>query len=61
MKEEDFNGERESFRDFLIRMIRSGKLKAGSIKPINDAFYSQHAVEQVKRPPPEAVALFCLP
>ena len=46
MKEEDFNGERESFRDFLFRMIRSGKLKAGSIKPINDAFYSQRAAQQ---------------
>jgi len=41
MKDEDFNGERESFRDFLTRMIRSGKLKAGNIKPIYDAFYSQ--------------------
>ena len=40
MKEEHFTGERESFRDFLIRMIRSGRLKAGRIKPINDAFYS---------------------
>lgn len=43
MKEEGFNGERESFRDFLIRMIRAGKLKAGNIKPIYDAFYSQRA------------------
>lgn len=43
MKEENFNGERETFRDFLIRMIRSGKLKAGSIEPIYDAFYSQRA------------------
>jgi hypothetical protein len=47
MKEENFNGERESFRDFLIRMIHSGKLKAGSIKPINDAFYSQRAAQQI--------------
>jgi hypothetical protein len=37
MKEENFNGEREAFVTF-IRMIHSGKLKAGSIKPIYDAF-----------------------
>jgi hypothetical protein len=43
MKEESFTGEHETFRDFLIRIIRSGKLKAGSIKPIYDAFYSQRA------------------
>jgi hypothetical protein len=43
MKEEKFDGERETFRNFLIRMIRSGKLKAGNIKPIYDAFYFQRA------------------
>lgn len=43
MKEENFDGTRESFRDFLLRMIRSGKLKAGNIKQINDAFYSRRA------------------
>ena len=43
MKAENFNGERESFRDFLIRTIRSGKLKAGGIKQIYDDFYSRHA------------------
>lgn len=43
MKDENFNGEHETFRDFLIRMIRSGKLAAGRIKPIYDAFYSQRA------------------
>jgi hypothetical protein len=41
MKEEKFNGEHESFRDFLVKMIRSGKLKAGNIKPAYDAFYSR--------------------
>ncbi len=41
MKEEKFDGESETFRNFLIRMIRAGKLKAGNIKPIYDAFYSQ--------------------
>lgn len=43
MKEEKFDGERETFRDFLIRMIHTGKLKAGSIQPIYDTFYSQRA------------------
>jgi hypothetical protein len=41
MKDENFNEGHESLRDFLIRMIRSGKLAAGRIKPIYDAFYSQ--------------------
>ena len=43
MKEESFDGTRESFRDFLIRVIRSGKLTPGRIKPIYDAFYSRRA------------------
>ncbi len=43
MKDENFVGGGETFRDFVIRMIRSGKLAAGRIKPIYDAFYSQHA------------------
>lgn len=43
MKGEKFEGGRETFREFLIRMIRSGKLAAGKIKPIYDAFYSQPA------------------
>lgn len=40
MKEEHFNGEHETFRGFLIRVIRSDKLAAGRIKSIYDAFYS---------------------
>lgn len=43
MKEENFTGEREAFRDFLIRAIREGKLKAGRIKPVYDLFYSRRA------------------
>jgi len=43
MKEEKFEAGREPFRGFLIRMIQSGKLAAGRIKPIHDAFYSQNA------------------
>ena len=40
MKQENFDGARENSRDFLLRMIRSGKLSAGKIKPIYDDFYS---------------------
>ena len=40
IREEKFDGERETFREFLIRMIHSGKLAAGRIKPLYDAFYS---------------------
>lgn len=43
MKQEGFSAEQETFRDFLVRMIRSGKLAAGRIKIIYDAFYSQRA------------------
>ncbi len=39
MKDEKFDGRRESFRDFLIRMIRSGKLEAGKVKTVYEAFY----------------------
>lgn len=39
MKEESFNKKGESFRDFLVRMIRSEKLAPGKIKPIYDRFY----------------------
>jgi len=40
MKEENFNQKGELFRDFLIRIIRSGKLSPGKIKSIYDDFYS---------------------
>jgi len=39
MKEENYNQKGELFRDFLVRMIRSGKLSPGKIKPIYDTFY----------------------
>jgi len=42
MKQEDYNRRKEAFRVFLNRAIRSGKLGAGNIKPIYDAFYSGH-------------------
>jgi hypothetical protein len=40
MKQETFNPSQETFRDFLIRMIKTGKLAAGKIKPVYQAFYS---------------------
>lgn len=40
MKEEDYNEKGELFRDFLIRMIRTGKLTPGKMKQIYDDFYS---------------------
>lgn len=43
MKGENFDGKRENFREFLLRMVSSGKLAAGTIKPIHDAFYDGRA------------------
>jgi hypothetical protein len=40
MKGENLAGRGESFRDFLIRMIRTGRLAPGKIEPIYNAFYS---------------------
>ena len=39
MKQENYGGRKESFRDFLVRAIRSGKLGAGNIEPTYKAFY----------------------
>lgn len=39
MKDEKFSIGRESARDFVIRMIRTGKLGPGKIKSIYEAFY----------------------
>lgn len=40
LRQENYVAGKESFRDFLIRTIRSGKLGPGNIKPTYDAFYS---------------------
>jgi hypothetical protein len=40
MKDENYNQKQETLRDFLLRIIRSGKLTAGKIKPIYDSFYA---------------------
>jgi len=39
MKEENYNQKGEQFRDFLIRITRTGKLSPGKIRQIYDAFY----------------------
>jgi len=41
MREENYNQKGELFRDFLVRMIRNGKLSSGKIREIYDNFYSQ--------------------
>jgi hypothetical protein len=45
MKHENYDGEKEDFREFLLRMIRSGKLETGKLKPLYRAFYAEGAVE----------------
>ena len=40
MKEENYNSKKEVFADFLVRMIESGKLGAGTVKAWHDKFYS---------------------
>jgi len=40
MKTEHYNAAHEHFRDFLVRMIRSGRLGAGNIRTLYDAFYA---------------------
>ena len=46
MKEENYNQKGELFRDFLVRMIRTGKLSPGKTKVIYDDFYSQWIEEE---------------
>lgn len=41
MKQENYNEGGESFRDFLVRMIESGKLGPGTIKERHEAFYGE--------------------
>jgi hypothetical protein len=40
MKEEKYNSKHEVFRDFLVKMIESGRLSAGKIKSFHEAFYN---------------------
>ena len=39
MKEENYNDKGEIFRDFLVRKIKTGVLKAGKIKEIFNEFF----------------------
>lgn len=39
MKQEKYDGRQEIFRNFLLRVLLSGKLSAGKIKPLYDNFY----------------------
>lgn len=39
MKEENYNSKHEVFSDFLMRMIETGKLNAGTIKDWHDKFF----------------------
>jgi hypothetical protein len=43
IKSEKFNQNEETFQNFLIRNIRSGKLAPGTIKLLYDAFYKEIA------------------
>lgn len=42
MKEENFPQNGETLRSFLLRMIKSGKLAAGKIKPMYEEFYKDY-------------------
>lgn len=42
-KQERYTGAPEPFRDFLVRMIRSGTLAAGRIEPLHAEFYRGRA------------------
>ena len=39
MKQENFPQNKESIRDFIVRIIKTGKLSAGKIKPLHESFY----------------------
>ncbi len=39
MKQQHFNGSRESFPTFLKRQLRSGALSEGQIEKLNRAFF----------------------
>jgi hypothetical protein len=39
MKEENFDNKKETFRDFLVRIVRSEKISPGKIKSIYNKFY----------------------
>jgi hypothetical protein len=44
MREENFGHTQETFREFLLRMIRLGKLAIGKIETLFKAFYAQREI-----------------
>jgi hypothetical protein len=40
LNQENYSPEKETYHDFLIRMIREGKIKAGTIEEANRQFYA---------------------
>jgi hypothetical protein len=46
MKQENYNGSRETFRDFLLRILKTGKLAPGKIRQLYQSFYSATRVER---------------
>jgi hypothetical protein len=40
MQQENYNGSHETFRDFLLRMLKTGKLAPGKIQQLHRNFYS---------------------
>jgi hypothetical protein len=43
MQQERYAGSSESFRDFLVRKVRSGTLAAGRIEPLHAAFFKSRS------------------
>ena len=39
MRQENYDGSREPFRDFLLRMLKTGKLAPGKIQQLHEALY----------------------
>lgn len=39
MKQEKYDGRQGNFRDFLLDLLRSGRLAPGKIKDLSGAFY----------------------
>ena len=42
LKQESYSPEVETYHNFLIRMVKEGKLKAGMIESANHQFYASH-------------------
>jgi hypothetical protein len=63
MKEEKFCRNGEKFRDFLVRMIKKGRLSPGKIETIYNSFYAadpeeEHMQWNSVRPSEDSITLF---